>query len=70
MGYDIGGGYDGWKTATPWDDEKEITVSFECEECEVDNDSVDVVVGGGSGDADVECEECGANNSVSYGDDY
>ena len=68
-GYDIGGGYDGWRTATPWDNEREISVSFECRECEVENDSVEVVVGGRSGDVDVECGECGVSNSVSFGDD-
>jgi len=68
-GYDIGGGYDGWRTATPWDNEREISVSFECGKCEVENDSVEVVVGGRSGDVDVECAECGENNSVSFGDD-
>jgi hypothetical protein len=27
-------GYDGWKTATPWDDEVDVTLDFECEVCE------------------------------------
>ena len=68
MSYDIGGGYDAWKTATPWDDEREITVSFECGECGVENET-EVIVGGRSGDVDVECEECGENNNVGFGDD-
>ena len=67
-GYDIGGGYDGWKLSTPWDNEREINVSFECAECEVENET-EVIVGGRSGDVDVECAECGENNSVSFGDD-
>lgn len=69
MSYDIGGGYDGWKTATPWDDEVAITVSFECEECEHYNEGVETVVGRGSDDAPVECEECGVENSVTLGGD-
>jgi len=68
MSYDIGGGYDGWKTATPWDDEREVSVSFDCGECEFYNEDITVVVGGRSGDADVECEECGKTNSVDFGD--
>jgi transcription elongation factor Elf1 len=66
-GYDIGGGYDAWKTATPWDNDKEITLYFECE-CGVENE-VEAVVSGRSGTADVECAECGKTNSVDYGDD-
>jgi uncharacterized Zn finger protein len=61
--------YDDWKLATPWDDEREITVSFECKECEVENEGIDVIVGGKSGDVDVECEDCGTTNNVSFGDD-
>jgi transcription elongation factor Elf1 len=68
MSYDIGGGYDGWKTATPWDDEREINVTFECRECEMEN-VTEVVVGGRSGDVDVECEYCETSNNVSFGDD-
>lgn len=68
MSYDIGGGYDGWKTATPWDNEKEITVFFECDKCQEDNE-ITITVSGRSGDAEVECEHCEQANSVSYGDD-
>jgi transcription elongation factor Elf1 len=69
MSYDIGGGYDGWKTATPWDDEVETTVSFECEKCEHYNEDITVVVGRGSEDAPVECEECGVENNADLGGD-
>jgi uncharacterized Zn finger protein len=61
--------YDDWKLATPWDDEREIFVSFECKECEVENESIDVIVGGKSGDVDVECVECGTTNNVSFGEE-
>jgi transcription elongation factor Elf1 len=61
-------GYDGWKLSTPWDDEREISVSFECKECDEENET-EIVVGGRSGDADVECEFCGKNNVVSFGND-
>jgi len=69
MSYDIGGGYDGWKLSTPWDDEVETTVSFECKECEHYNEDITVVVGRGSDDAPVECEECGVENNVDLGGD-
>lgn len=68
-GYDIGGGYDAWKTATPWDNDREISVWFECAECYAENEQSDIIVSGKSGDVDVECAECGKVNSVSYGDD-
>jgi hypothetical protein len=61
MSYDIGGGYDGWKLSTPWDDEKAIHVSFECTECQVFNEDVEVIVGR-SMYWESECE-CGAMNS-------
>jgi transcription elongation factor Elf1 len=60
--------YDSWKLATPWDNEREISVWFECVECEVENET-EIIVEGKSGDADVECGECGKNNSVSFGDE-
>ena len=62
-------GYDEWKLATPWDDEKEITVWFECEDCELEQQET-VVVSGRSGTVDVYCHECDAFNLVDYGDDY
>ena len=61
-------GYDEWKLATPWDDEREISVSFVCDKCDEENET-EIVVGGRSGDADVECEHCGENNCVSFGDE-
>lgn len=61
--------YDSWKLATPWDDERVISVWFECSECEAENEQSDIVVGSKSGDVDVECVECGKTNSVSFGDD-
>jgi hypothetical protein len=60
--------YDAWKTGGYGDGEREISVSFECGKCEVENET-EVVVGGRSGDVDVECAECGENNSVSFGDE-
>lgn len=65
MSYDIGGGYDGWKLATPWDDEVALTVSFDCHECEHEHDSVDAVGSRGSDEVYVECENCGVENCVS-----
>jgi hypothetical protein len=67
MSYDIGGGYDGWRTATPWDDEVVLHVEFECSECEEYNENVEVVVGSGSEDVDVECV-CGHTNNVGLGE--
>jgi len=55
-------GYDGWKLATPWDDEKSITVSFSCHKCEEWNESIEVTVGK-SMEWETECSECGATNS-------
>jgi transcription elongation factor Elf1 len=70
MSYDIGGGYDGWKTATPWDDEVAMTVSFDCSKCEAENNGVDAVGSSRSDEVFVECEECGAENSVDVGRDW
>lgn len=61
-------GYDGWKTATPWDDEISLSVSFDCEKCEHENDSVEAIGSRGSDEVYVECEECGAENCVSVGE--
>jgi transcription elongation factor Elf1 len=68
MSYDIGGGYDGWRTATPWDDEVAMTVSFECHKCDAEHDSVDAIGSSGSDEVIVECDECGAENSVDIGE--
>jgi hypothetical protein len=70
MSYDIGGGYDGWKLSTPWDDEVSTTVCFDCVECEEPNDNIDVVVGRRDDYVDVECEECGKVNTVDIGGDW
>ena len=43
-GYDIGGNYDAWKLSTPWDDEKEISVSFSCDKCGEWNEDIQVIV--------------------------
>jgi len=64
MSYDIGGGYDGWRTATPWDDEVAITVSFDCGSCEAYNENIDAITGSGCDEVEVECEECGIMNNV------
>ena len=61
-GYDIGGNYDAWKLSTPWDDEKEISVSFSCDKCEEWNEDIQVIVGR-SMYWETECSECGAMNS-------
>jgi hypothetical protein len=72
MSYDIGGGYDGWKTATPWDDEVSITVSFECSspDCEEYNEGVEAIAGKRDEYVDVECNECGKLNGVDIGGDW
>ena len=67
MSYDIGGGYDAWRTATPWDDDVEMTVSFECRECEHQNDDVDAVGTRRSEEVYVNCSECDAENLVNVG---
>jgi hypothetical protein len=69
MGYDIGGGYDAWKTATPWDDEKSFNVSFTCTECEAEHEDVEAVGGRYDEEVLVDCNECGVENSVSVGGD-
>lgn len=68
MGYDIGGGYDGWKLSTPWDGEVSRHVEFECEHCEAYNEDVEVVVGRRDDGVDTECEECGKMNYVNLGE--
>jgi len=72
MSYDIGGGYDGWKLSTPWDDEVSMSVSFDCsnDECEQPNENVEVVAGRRDDYVDVECEECGKVNGVDIGGDW
>jgi hypothetical protein len=64
MGYDIGGGYDGWRTATPWDDEVALNVSFECGACQAWNDDVSATGSSGSDEVIVYCYECDAENNV------
>jgi transcription elongation factor Elf1 len=63
-------GYDGWKLATPWDDEISTTVSFECWNCQAYNDSVEAITGKNDSEAYVHCEECDAENSVDVGGDW
>ena len=60
--------YDSWKLSTPWDDEIAMTVSFECSQCETENDDVDAVGSKGSDEVIVYCDECGAENSVDVGE--
>jgi C4-type Zn-finger protein len=67
MSYDIGGGYDGWRTATPWDDEVTMTVTFTCDKCEFENEDVEAVGSRGSDEVITCCSECGAENSVDVG---
>lgn len=57
--------YDAWKLATPWDNEYELTVDFECSNCEVENVDVSAVAGRGDSDVYVECEDCSFGNDVS-----
>lgn len=57
--------YDGWKLATPWDDEVSRTVSFECTQCGEPNDDVDVIIGKRDSQVDTECQECDKLNTVS-----
>ena len=70
MSYDIGGGYDGWKLSTPWDDEVAVTVSFYCQSCEVYNENVDAVAGRRDEEVYVECDECGVMNTADTGGDW
>ena len=60
--------YDDWKLATPWDDEVSISVSFECQECEYENESIDSVIGRGDLYVEEFCEECNASNQVYLGE--
>lgn len=67
MSYDIPG-YDGWKLATPWDDEVCHYVAFECKHCEYYNEDVEVVTGRRDDGVDVECYDCGKENYVDLGE--
>jgi len=69
MSYEIPG-YDGWKLSTPWDDEVAMTVSFECDECQEWNESVDAVGSKGSYEVHVECENCYHMNCVDVEPDW
>lgn len=69
MSYDIGGGYDGWKTATPWDDERIYHVTFTCSECEEENEGVEAVGSSRSDEVYVNCSECDSENCVDVGRD-
>lgn len=69
MGYDIGGGYDAWKLATPWDDEVVFHVSFDCTSCEAENNDVEAVGSRGCEEVITCCSECDAENSVYVGRD-
>jgi len=60
--------YDDWKLATPWDDEVSISVSFDCKECEYENESLDAVIGRGDYYVEMFCEECSASNDVYLGE--
>jgi hypothetical protein len=62
-------GYDGWKLATPWDDEVAMTVSFDCESCEEFNDAIETVGSRNSHEVYAECEYCEAENCVDVGPD-
>lgn len=68
MSYDLGGGYDAWKTATPWDDEKTFYVSFDCSECEHFNDGVEAVGSTSNSEVNACCEDCDAVTCVYVGD--
>jgi len=59
--------YDAWKTATPWDDETEFTVSFTCGECEAEVEDLQVMGSRGADDVQAECTECGVENFVDVG---
>lgn len=54
-------GYDGWKLSTPWDDEKEISIAFDCSNCEEPNEQTVTV--GRSLEWETECSHCGETNS-------
>jgi DNA-directed RNA polymerase subunit RPC12/RpoP len=66
-GYDIGGGYDGWRTATPWDDEVAFNVTYVCSKCQLETEDAEAVGSKGSDEVIVFCDECGAENSVDVG---
>lgn len=69
MSYEIPG-YDGWKLATPWDDEVAMSVSFDCDKCEEYNEDVECVGSRSSDEVYVECESCGQENCVDVSRDY
>ena len=61
--------YDSWKTGGYGDDEVAMTVSFECSECEHQNDDIETVGSRRSDEVYVECEECDKENCVNVGRD-
>jgi hypothetical protein len=62
-------GYDGWKTATPWDDEVSMTVTYTCHACESEIEDSDAIGSRGCDEVIVHCPECDAENSVNVGRD-
>jgi hypothetical protein len=66
--YDIPG-YDAWKTATPWDNEISVTVTFTCHKCEAQYEDYEATGSSKSSEVIVDCDECGAENTVDTGRD-
>lgn len=66
-GYDIGGGYDGWRTATPWDDEVAFTVTYVCSKCQLENEDTEAIGSRGSDEVIVYCGNCDTENCVTVG---
>jgi transcription elongation factor Elf1 len=63
--YDIPG-YDAWKTATPWDNDVAKTVTFTCEECEVEN-TQKIEVDRYADTALVDCSSCDKEQEIDLG---
>lgn len=53
-------GYYGWDQP----DSIDVTVSFECNECQHQNDEIELSVSEGTDFVDVQCEKCKATNLV------
>ena len=59
--------YDAWKTGGYGDDEVELSVSFECKECEHYHENYEVTGSTRSDEVIVYCEKCGAENVTDKG---
>jgi hypothetical protein len=51
---------------SPWNDEVAVSVSFTCSKCDYEHDDSDQVVTGGDGEKIVICENCDAENTITF----